>query len=147
MLRLLSCQSGGRIGSFLGPCCLHTPLLKLIDALTRFLYQFQILLKDDHEIDWIMGIVFMHSNQELRRQVERQCRCIGVLCSIASVVLPRVRIVFASAVLCGIDSVVIVYNLWVLVAGRQDACWCFHGCRSIKSGLEGVQRVHGLSAL
>ena len=65
MLSFLSCQRHGRIGSLLGLFCLRTSLLEIVDALTRFLYQFQILLEDDHEIDWIMGIPFLYSNQEL----------------------------------------------------------------------------------
>ena len=65
MLSLLSCQSHGGIGGLLGPFCLHTSLLEIVDALTRFLYQFQVLLEDEHEIDWIMSILFLYSDQEL----------------------------------------------------------------------------------
>ena len=65
MLRLLSCHGHGCIGCLLGPFCLHTSLLEIVDALTRFLYQFQVLLEDDHEIDWIMSILFLYSDQEL----------------------------------------------------------------------------------
>ena len=54
---------GRGIGGLLGPFCLHTLLLAIVDALTRFLYQFQVLLEDDHEIDWIMGVLFSYSNQ------------------------------------------------------------------------------------
>ena len=65
MLSLLSCQSHGCIGGLLGSFCLHTSLLEIVDALTRFLYQFQVLLEDEHEIDWIMSILFLYSDQEL----------------------------------------------------------------------------------
>ena len=65
MFSFLSCQSDGCIGSILGPFCSHTSLFAIVDALTCFLYQFQVLLEDDHEIDWIMGVLFLYSNQEL----------------------------------------------------------------------------------
>ena len=65
MLSSLSCQSHGCIGGLLGSFCLHTSLLEIVDALTCFLYQFQVLLEDDHEIDWIMSILFSYSDQEL----------------------------------------------------------------------------------
>ena len=65
MLSLLSCQSHRCIGNLLGSFCLHTSLLEIVDALTRFLYQFQVLLEDEHEIDWIMSILFLYSDQEL----------------------------------------------------------------------------------
>ena len=65
MLSLLSCQSHGCISGLLGSFCLHTSLLEIVDALTRFLYQFQVLLEDEHEIDWIMSILFLYSYQEL----------------------------------------------------------------------------------
>ena len=65
MLSFLSCQSHGRSGGLLGPFCLRASLLEIVDALTLFLYQFQVLLEDDHEIDWILSILFLYSNQEL----------------------------------------------------------------------------------
>ena len=65
MLSLRNCQSDGRIGGLLGPFCLHTTMFEIVDALTCFLYQFQVLLEDEHEIDWIMSILFLYSDQEL----------------------------------------------------------------------------------
>ena len=65
MLSSLSCQSHGGIGGLLGPFCLHTLLLVLVDALGLFLHQFQVLLEDEHEIDWVMSILFLYSDQEL----------------------------------------------------------------------------------
>ena len=65
MLCFLSCHSHGRLGGLLGLFCLHTSLLEIVDALTRFLYQFQVLLEDEHEIDWIMSILFLYSDLEL----------------------------------------------------------------------------------
>ena len=65
MLSFLGCQSHGCIGGLLGFFCLRTSLLEIVDALTRFLYQFQILLENDHEIDWVLSILFLYSNQEL----------------------------------------------------------------------------------
>ena len=65
MLSLLSCQSHGCIGGLLGSFCLHTSLLEIVDAITRFLYQFQVLLEDEHEIDWVMSIFVFYSDQEL----------------------------------------------------------------------------------
>ena len=67
MLSLLGCQSDGCIGGYICSLCLHMPLFEIVNALACFLYQFQILLEYDHAIDWIMGILFLNSNQELGR--------------------------------------------------------------------------------
>ena len=65
MLSFLGCQRNCLIGGLLGLFCLQASLLEIVDALTRFLYEFQVLLEDEHEIDWIMSILFLYSDQEL----------------------------------------------------------------------------------
>ena len=121
-------------------------LLEMVDALIGFLYQFHVLRENDLEIDWIVSVLFLYSNQELGGEVIGQCRCLSVLCASAGVVLCRMCTVFVMIVLCT-RTALVIYNLWILVAGRQVTCRCFHRCRSIESWLERVQCVHGLSAL
>ena len=65
MLSFRSCQNHGSFRGLLSSFCLHTLLLSLEDALTLFLYQFQVSLEDEHEIDWILCILFLYSDQKL----------------------------------------------------------------------------------
>ena len=59
-------------------------------AFSTFLYQFQVFLKDDHEINWVVGIAILYSNTELRWQIQWLCLCINSACC-------RVRAVLCSS--------------------------------------------------
>ena len=94
-------------------CCVQTPLVGLVYAFATFLYHLQILLKDDHEINWIVSVAILYSNTELRRQVQWQClginsvccRIRAVLCSSGAIikyVCCRIR-----AVLCSSGAIVV----------------------------------------
>ena len=48
-------------------CCIHAPLVSMVYAFAAFLYQLQILLEDNHEINWVVGISILYSDTELRR--------------------------------------------------------------------------------
>ena len=48
-------------------CCMQAPLVGVVYAFAAFLYQLQILLKDDHEINWVVGLSILYSDTELRR--------------------------------------------------------------------------------
>ena len=68
----------------------QTPLVGLAYAFATFLYQFQILLKDNHEINWIVSIAILYSDTEFRRQVQWQCLGINSVCC-------RIRAVLCSS--------------------------------------------------
>ena len=87
----------GSVDSFLAvaACCMQASLFDLVNAFASFLDQFQVLLESDHEINGVMGIAPLRTNQEFRRQVQGQhrrvdslsCSIWAVLCSNGAVIV------------------------------------------------------------
>ena len=79
----------------LAACCMQASLFELVNAFASFLDQFQVLLESDHEINGVMGIAPLRTNQEFRRQVQGQhrrvdslsCSIWAVLCSNGAVIV------------------------------------------------------------
>ena len=116
--RCINCILAASLGALL------PSLLQAAQCLRILLYQLDLPLKRQHAIDYIISAVLLHSNHILGRQITRQRRSIGVLCSSTAVVVPWSSS-FRVAAVCT-NGIVVIALLGTVVFCWQWACGCSH---------------------